>query len=137
MEEVWGEVDHSIRTRLLVLGSDGGRGIPVGVDIAVIGHAGVDRLRRFWAQVEGQRRLVQGVMFDFPQAEHRFPLLQGNLDTLRPALMRGDGVLISEPLARHRGLGIGDPLTLHTAQGATVLNILGVRKGEVEASEEA
>ncbi|MCH8218889.1 MAG: FtsX-like permease family protein [Planctomycetes bacterium] len=88
--------------------------------------SGVDRLRRFWAQVEGQRRLVQGVMFDFPQAEHRFPLLQGNLDALRPALMRGDGVLISEPLARHRDLGVGDPLTLHTLQGTSVLNILGV-----------
>jgi putative ABC transport system permease protein len=88
--------------------------------------SGTDQLRRIWAQVEGQRRLVQGAKFDLPRAEHRFPLLAGDLDALRPALMRGEGVLISEPLARHRGLGVGDVLTLHTTRGTTESNILGI-----------
>lgn len=39
---------------------------------------------------------------------------------------QGEGILISEPLAHHRDLGVGDRITFVTARGETPLPVLGV-----------
>lgn len=56
----------------------------------------------------------------------RLPLLAGDPDRVERALREDGAVLITEPLARHAGLGVGDVLTLAGPRGPAALPIAGV-----------
>ena len=54
-----------------------------------------------------------------------FNLIQ-SVDDVRPAFEKGDGVLISEPLAYHQQLNVGSKLQIKTDSGELSLPVLGV-----------
>lgn len=56
----------------------------------------------------------------------RLPLLDGDEATIEQQLVRGGAALISEPLARRTGLGVGDTLTIAGVDGPARLPIAGV-----------
>ena len=60
------------------------------------------------------------------RAKPGYRLLQGDPATAWPALDKQEAVLISEPLAYHHGLDLGDKLTLRSDQGSRDFLIAGV-----------
>ena len=91
------------------------------------GVVAVDRLRGFFAVLEdGQRISVVGVDLRTRFPPGRFPLQSGDRETaLRRARDEG-AVLISEPLARKRDLGVGDTVRLAGADGMAAFPVAGV-----------
>ncbi len=77
-----------------------------------------------------QRELPDGtrlVAFDLPApAWDGFDWLAGNSEQAREAFQTGRGLLITEPLARHRQIEIGDPINLMTPAGEQRLPVLAV-----------
>jgi len=62
----------------------------------------------------------------FPSsAQPTVPLIEGEPEVVWPAVERG-AIIVSEPLAWHRQLHVGDVLTLKTAEGLQTFNIAGV-----------
>lgn len=59
-------------------------------------------------------------------AQPGFQLKEGVPETVWPAYRRGDAVLVSEPLAYHRGLHAGDEIELRTDGGPRRFAIAGV-----------
>lgn len=51
---------------------------------------------------------------------------RGEAAAIWPRFDAGEGILVSEPLAYHRGLSPGDPLLLQTDRGPVALPVLGV-----------
>jgi putative ABC transport system permease protein len=87
----------------------------------------VDRLRQVPARSAGQRLTVSG--FDARLAAEgggRVRLVEGDRDQALRDVMRGGAALISEPLARKRGLGAGDRLPVETPAGEVSLPVAGV-----------
>ncbi len=70
-------------------------------------------------------------------AQPGFQLKEGDPDVVWPAYRRGEAVLVSEPLAFHRGLRAGDAIALRTDDGlrhfpiAAVYNDYGSDQGKV------
>lgn len=60
-----------------------------------------------------------------PRTQRRFQLLEGEHDTTWPAFDAGE-IIISEPLATRRRLGVGDTLTLRTPEGLHTFEVAGV-----------
>lgn len=91
------------------------------------GVIAMDRLRGFFAVLEdGQRISVFGVDLRERVPPGRFPLASGDRETALQRV-RGDGaVLISEPLARKRRLGVGDTIRLTTPDGVAAFSVAGV-----------
>jgi putative ABC transport system permease protein len=56
----------------------------------------------------------------------RVPLLAGDPDVVEQAMRHDGAVLITEPLARHEGLGVGDRLELAGPDGPVSLPIAGI-----------
>ena len=81
------------------------------------------RLREL--QLGGERTRVL-VLDNAPAAARGFELLQGAQEALPAVLGAGAGVLVSEPLARRRGLTAGSTLALATPAGSRELPVLGV-----------
>lgn len=77
-----------------------------------------------------QRELGDGsrlLAFDLPAAAWEgFEWLAGDPEQARVGFDQGRGVLISEPLARHRALNPGDRLALPTPSGPVELDVLAV-----------
>lgn len=90
------------------------------------GVIAVDRLRGFPGYVGDRRVSLAGVETGIPGGERRFPLVHGDPVHAFARLRAGDAVLISEPLSRKAGLGVGDSLPLYTARGLERLPIAGV-----------
>lgn len=55
----------------------------------------------------------------------RFELIAGEREAAREAFAAGDGVLVSEPYARQRGVGLSDRVTL-PVEGAEALEVVGI-----------
>ncbi|MFW5909812.1 MAG: ABC transporter permease, partial [Thiohalospira sp.] len=55
-----------------------------------------------------------------------FPLTAGDPEAVEPAWRAGEGVLVSEPLARRHGLAPGDTLAVPTPAGEAKWTVLGV-----------
>ncbi|QKT05051.1 ABC transporter permease [Ectothiorhodospiraceae bacterium 2226] len=64
---------------------------------------------------------------DIPPASFAaFGLRRGDAERARAAFYAGEAVLVSEPLAWHRGLDVGDSLTLHTDRGPRAFPVAGI-----------
>jgi putative ABC transport system permease protein len=61
-----------------------------------------------------------------PHNEHGFEYLVGEPKQVWQAFVQGKGVLASEPLAYHRGLKVGQSITLATEHGLQALPVLGI-----------
>ena len=104
-----------------------------GLDIAL-----VDELRAYPGVLEAetlrQTRLwtgdteitVSGVDFAPSLERLRIPLREGDAVTTLERIRDGDAVMVSEPLARKRGVSVGDKLELATESGQVSLPIAGV-----------
>jgi putative ABC transport system permease protein len=105
-------------------------GLDAGVVRRLAEHPGVvrvDRLRQVPARSGGQRLTVSG--FDAALAAGqggRVRLVAGEREMALRAVEREGAALVSEPLARKRGLGVGDQLPVDTSAGEVLLPIAGV-----------
>jgi len=93
---------------------------------ALPGVRAVDRLRGFQGYVEGRRVGVGGVDFGLPGGEARFAMFAGEPAAAFRAVKDSGAVIISEPLARKAGLGVGGLLPLMTPRGERHFRIAGV-----------
>ncbi|HSR68918.1 MAG TPA: ABC transporter permease [Acidobacteriota bacterium] len=85
----------------------------------------IDRLRSRRVAVGGREIPLSGVDLALPDGDRRFPLQQGDRRSAFRQARQG-GVLISEPLSRRMGLGVGDRLEIPLAGGAQHLRVAGV-----------
>jgi putative ABC transport system permease protein len=86
----------------------------------------VDRLRGFQATTGTRRFGLAGVDFSLEGARTRFVLQSGEIgEAFRAVRERGE-VLITEPLSRKTGLGLGDSLPIVTPAGERRFAIAGV-----------
>jgi putative ABC transport system permease protein len=92
---------------------------------ALPGVGAVDRLRQAQVLVAGRQVTISGVDAALPEAEGRVALVDGAPGAL--GRLRGtDGVLVSEPLARKTGLGVGDRVAIPGTLGAVEATVAGV-----------
>jgi len=68
----------------------------------------------------------EAVPFDLLLQHARFLLLHGNMDEIRPALIKGDGVLVSQVFMNQTGLGVGHRFKVELGPVSLDLPILGV-----------
>ena len=61
-----------------------------------------------------------------PRSNRGFNLKEGNLEQAQAAFLRGEGILISEPLSYHQNRHPGDHIALNATTGTVSLPILGV-----------
>jgi putative ABC transport system permease protein len=77
-----------------------------------------------------QRRLPDGrvlIAYDLPaDAWDGFELVAGHPHTAREAFMAGKAVLVTEPFAHRRSKGVGDEITIDSAEHRLSLPIVGV-----------
>lgn len=69
---------------------------------------------------------VAGISLALADTCYTFPLRSGTVAGVLRSLRREHGALISEPLARRTGLGLGDRLVVETPRGPVTLPIAGV-----------
>ncbi len=96
---------------------------------AIAAHPGVravDRLRQFFAYTGERRIVLGGVEMGLPDGEARFPLLAGDRGEALRQVREEGAALISEPLARKAGLGVGDWLPVYGPGGEMRLRVAGV-----------
>ncbi len=91
------------------------------------GIVAMDRLRGFFAVLEdGQRISVFGVDLQARVPPGRFPLQAGDRGPALARVRDHGAVLISEPLAHKRRLGVGDTVRLAAPGGVAALPVAGV-----------
>lgn len=89
------------------------------------GVAAVSTYRRVTIDLSG--RPIQLVAVELaPAAQAGYHLIDGNPAEAWRAFQTGESVLISEPLAYRQRLGVGDSLTLATAEGQRKFAVAGV-----------
>jgi len=86
----------------------------------------VDRLRQFFGHSGLRRISLVGVDMSIPAGRGRFELIEGNLEHALRQAVANDAVIVSEPLARKSGVGVGDRLSVVTPAGEVSLPIAGV-----------
>jgi putative ABC transport system permease protein len=89
---------------------------------AVVGHStyrGIDVV-----EADGTFRLV--AMDLDPRGEGAFAFLDGDREEVMRGFQAGDGVIVSEPYAFRRRVGVGDTVELSTPSGPAPFPILGV-----------
>lgn len=89
------------------------------------GVRAIDRLRKLHAWIGDHRFSVIGVDPMVPHGRDRFPLIDGDPDSVFAAFLDGD-VLIGEPLARKLGLAVGDTLALPMREATRAFRVAGV-----------
>lgn len=132
VESFRGTVDRwlgqTLRSDLYVSAAEGADALPPGVGERLDGVPGI-RERSSGRRVEADTPrgpidlLALGLA---SQSLRGFDLKQGDPATAWPRVKAGEAVLISEPLAFHRGLGVGDELTLNTPAGGRRFPIVGI-----------
>ncbi len=101
--------------------------LPVEVLEAVRGDPDVverDLLRALRIRVDGRPVSLLGVSASLSGAGERFVIVGDSDEALRG--FRNGGVLVSEPLARRRGIGPGDRISLPVAAGEQAVSVVGV-----------
>jgi putative ABC transport system permease protein len=95
---------------------------------AVAGVPGVERINLLRAAtVDSSAGRVDLVALDMDERSHRaFALRAGDEEAVWRAYHRGDGILVSEPLAYHAGIGVGTRLAIETPRGEVALEVAGV-----------
>lgn len=92
---------------------------------ALPGVAWVATVRR--AQAQSPLGPLQVIALEpGPRTRAAFELRAGRASEAWPRVERGSAVLVSEPLARRAGLGVGSRLVLRTAAGPRALPVAGV-----------
>ena len=87
---------------------------------------GVESLRRLTTRRNDRRLPFAGVSLGLPDSCYAFPMRSGNAMDALAALRSGNAALISEPLSRLTGLGVGDELEFDTPTGTARLEVAGV-----------
>ncbi len=90
------------------------------------GIRAIDRLRQFQVETAGRKILLGAADFGLDLPEGRLALLAGDRDRAMRAVADERAVLISEPLSRKAGLGLGDRLVLQGRDREISLQIAGV-----------
>ena len=107
-------------------GSDSGSGIPERLVEALRALEGVERvatLRTFRSETDaGRLRTVSIAPFIH---KNQSPLLD-QVDYAQALYAQGKGIFISEPLAYHQKLKVGDQLTLYTQRGSQPFKVLAI-----------
>ena len=93
--------------------------------LAYPGARAVDLLRQHLGYAGDRRVLVAGLDAALPGGEGRVALLGGDGAVAMEALRRG-AVLVSEPLARKAGIGVGSSLALRGPEGEQRFPVAGV-----------
>ena len=88
-----------------------------------VADVSVARQRRLTLDGEGLRVLI---LDDGAVSTRSFEIVSGPEDAGRRMLSSGDGILVSEPLATRRALGVGDRLVLATPDGGIDVTVRGV-----------
>ncbi len=86
---------------------------------------GADRLRQVLVDVADRRVRFNGLHLGRPDSTYHVPMWRGTSREALASLRRG-GVVISEPLARRSGLGIGDTLVATGRSGEVPLPVSGI-----------
>jgi putative ABC transport system permease protein len=90
------------------------------------GVAQMDRLREFLVYSEDHRISLAGVDMGLSADLGQFQLIEGDLAEALRRCRDEDAVIISEPLARKRGLGVGDTLLVAGPAGELSFPIAGI-----------
>jgi putative ABC transport system permease protein len=90
------------------------------------GVAYIDRLRQLRVYADERRVTLVGVDMSLAADRARFELVEGRLDEALVLARDEDAVIVSEPLARKAGLGVGDLLRVQGPAGVLTLPIVGV-----------
>jgi putative ABC transport system permease protein len=130
--EVW--IGTTVRADVYVTPRSAGRGaMEATLEPALVEALGrhpavavVDRLRRLPATAGARRVAVAGIDMALPRREDRFAMLAGEPGAAVRQARDAGAVLISEPLARKAGLGVGDRLVLAAEAGERAFPIAGV-----------
>jgi putative ABC transport system permease protein len=131
--EVWVrttvQADVYVTTRSWGRGGGGAATLDDRLVAALAAHPGVrfvDRLRKLVAQAGDRRIAVSGVDMALPGREERFALLAGDPATAVRRAREEGAVLVSEPLARKTGLGVGQSVALGGPHGELRFPIAGI-----------
>jgi len=132
-------VDSTVRADIYVSSRAGGRGRTEGSlteDLvarlaAQPGVRAVDRLRRFFVYPasdadDGRRISLAGIDVGVDVGEARFRFLEGEREEALRLVHEEGAAVVSEPLSRKFGLGVGDHLSLYGRKGRIDLPIAGV-----------
>lgn len=132
VESFRGTVDRwlgqTLRSDLYVSAPEGADALPPGVAERLDGVPGI-RERSSGRRVEADTPrgpidlLALGLASQSPRG---FELKTGDPASAWPRVKAGEAVLISEPLAFHRGLGLGDELLLNTPAGPRRFPVAGI-----------
>jgi putative ABC transport system permease protein len=92
---------------------------------AIPGVGGVSLLRR--VQIPSPAGPVRLIVLGTDRAGlDSFELKTGDPRQAWPAFQRGEAVMVSEPFARRRNVGVGSTLSLRTARGDRVFRVAGI-----------
>ncbi len=90
--------------------------------VAAVGRNRMARVETEW----GQQRLT---VLDGDASQRystRVLAVKAGVENAMEAFARGEGILVSEPLAYHRQLQVGSSMRVHTDHGAKSLSVLGI-----------
>ncbi len=90
------------------------------------GVVAADRLRQFFGEAAGRRVSITGFDARIPQARSRVQLAAGGEDEALRRVRDEGAVLVSEPLARKAGLGVGGALVAQGPAGPIRFAVAGV-----------
>jgi putative ABC transport system permease protein len=127
-------IDSTIRADIYVTSKSWSRGrkeasLEPQLVSAIASHPGVravDRLRQFFVYPDDRRLSLAGVDLALELSEARFSFLEGERERALREVHESGAVLISEPLSRKSGLGVGDRLGLYGRSDWVDFPIAGV-----------
>jgi putative ABC transport system permease protein len=94
----------------------------------LVGDPSVSQVRRYReARVPTTVGAIQLMAIDVDsRLRGQFTFLDGDVTVFWGEFVAGDALLVSEPLAFHRGVGVGDTLRVRTGRGLEAFPIVGV-----------
>jgi putative ABC transport system permease protein len=130
--ETW--IETSVRADIYVATESWTRaGEQAGLDPALVQRlrehpavAKTETLRQIQVQTGERRIRLAGIGLGLEDGEYEMPLRTGDPATILRELRAGDTAVVSEPLARKQGLGVGDTLRVTGPEGEIALRITGV-----------
>ena len=120
-----GWLDQRLAADLYLMPRDTAQGLAIGAWLE--GRPGVEALLPSWRvdlRLQGWPVQLQGIV-DHPVRRRHWPLLEQRAEAWAQ-LAAGQGVMLSEQLARRLGIGLGDRLPLPADDGEQRLTVVGV-----------